>query len=86
MNKQTPYHGQLLKPRQFKEIVEGRFDISEIVRIERKNNQDTISDKTFDFSAGTIRQLLDEGFNEATEFINDYIQTEKSKQYELKYE
>lgn len=56
MNQQTTYHGQLLKPRQYKEIVEGRFDIAEVIRIERKNNQDTISDKTFDFSAGTIRQ------------------------------
>jgi NTE family protein len=55
MNQQTIYHGQHLKPRQYKEIVEGRFDISEIFRIERKNNQDTIADKTFDFSVSTIR-------------------------------
>jgi NTE family protein len=79
MNQSTPYHGQLLKPRQYKEIVEGRFDISEIVRIERKNSQDTISDKTFDFSSGTIRQLLDEGFKDATDLINEYTRAEKGK-------
>jgi predicted acylesterase/phospholipase RssA len=67
MNQQTAYRGQLLKPRQYKEIVEGRFDIAEVIRIERKNNQDTISDKTFDFSAGTIRQLLGEGYNDTIE-------------------
>jgi NTE family protein len=67
MNQRTAYRGQLLKPRQYKEIVEGRFDIAEVIRIERKNNQDTISDKTFDFSAGTIRQLLGEGYNDTIE-------------------
>jgi NTE family protein len=70
MNQQTIYHGQHLKPRQYKEIVEGRFDISEIFRIERKNNQDTIADKTFDFSVSTIRQLLDEGYQDTLDFIN----------------
>lgn len=40
---------------------------AEVIRIERKNNQDTISDKTFDFSAGTIRQLLGEGYNDTIE-------------------
>jgi NTE family protein len=84
MNQQTSYHGQLLKPRQYKEIVEGRFDIAEIFRIERKNNQDTISDKTFDFSAGTIRQLLGEGYNDTIEFINYYTQAEKGNKYEVK--
>jgi NTE family protein len=84
MNQQTSYHGQLLKPRQYKEIVEGRFDIAEIVRIERKNNQDTISDKTFDFSAGTIRQLLGEGYNDTIEFIDNFVQTEKGKEYAVK--
>lgn len=81
MNQQTPYHGQLLKPRRYKEIVEGRFDIEEIVRIERKNTQDTISDKIFDFSVGTIKQLLGEGYNDTNEFINNFLQTEKGRKY-----
>jgi NTE family protein len=70
MNQRTKYHGQLMKPRQYKEIVEGRFDIAEIVRLERKNTEDTISDKTFDFSAGTINELLNEGYNDAVDGIN----------------
>jgi hypothetical protein len=37
-----------------KDKKEWRFDIEEIIRIERKNNEQTISDKTFDFSHGTI--------------------------------
>ena len=42
LNRQTNYHGQLLKPRQYREIIEGRFDIAEIIRIERKNDENTI--------------------------------------------
>jgi NTE family protein len=80
----TSYHGQFLKPRQYKEIVEGVFDIAEIIRIERKNNQDTISDKTFDFSEGTVRQLLDEGYKDSIDFINIFLQTETGKKYAMK--
>jgi NTE family protein len=81
MNQQTPYHGQLLKPRRYKEIIEGRFDIEEIVRIERKNTQDTISDKTFDFSVGTIKELIREGYNDTNEFIYNFLQSEKGRKY-----
>ncbi|MFZ0742332.1 MAG: hypothetical protein WAM54_12130, partial [Nitrososphaeraceae archaeon] len=66
------------------EIVEGVFDIEEIYRIERKNTQDTISDKTFDFSVGTIKQLLREGYNDTNEFINNFLQTEEGKKYAVK--
>ena len=58
-----------MKPRQYKEIVEGRFDIGEIIRLERKNTENTISDKTFDFSEGTIRELLNEGHKDALDLI-----------------
>ena len=70
MNRQTKYHGQLLKPRKYKEIVEGTFDIGEIVRIERKNDENTISDKTFDFSYGTIEKLLQNGYEDTMDTIN----------------
>ena len=70
MNQRTKNHGELSKPRQYKEIVEGRFDIGEIIRLERKNTENTISDKTFDFSKGTIRALLNEGHKDAVDYIN----------------
>lgn len=70
MNRQTKYHGQVLKPRKYKEIIEGNFDIAEVVRIERKNDENTISDKTFDFSSGTIENLLQNGYDDTTNAIN----------------
>ena len=51
-------------------MVEGRFDIAEIIRIERKNDENTTSDKTFDFSSGTIRQLLNDGYKDTIDCIN----------------
>ncbi|HEY7082233.1 MAG TPA: patatin-like phospholipase family protein [Nitrososphaeraceae archaeon] len=72
MNRQTKYHGQVMKPRNYKDIVEGSFDIAEVVRIERKNDQNTISDKTFDFSSGTIENLLQSGYDDTMDTINNW--------------
>ena len=36
-----------------------------VVRVERKNDIHTISNKTFDFSNTTIRQLIKDGYEEA---------------------
>jgi NTE family protein len=72
MNRQTKYHGQLTKPRNYKEIVEGSFDIAEVVRIERKNDENTISDKTFDFSYGTIEKLLQNGYEDTMDTFNNW--------------
>jgi predicted acylesterase/phospholipase RssA len=69
LNQRTKYHGLSLRPRLNKDIVEGRFDISEIIRIERKNDEHTISDKTFDFSSGTIRHLLNNGYKDTMDYI-----------------
>jgi NTE family protein len=71
LNQRTKYHGMNLRPRLYKEIVEGRFDINQIVRIERKNDEHTISDKTFDFSSETITQLIEDGFEDTTDLINN---------------
>ena len=73
LNQRTKYHGMNLRPRLYKEIVEGRFDINKIIRIERKNDENTISDKTFDFSSGTIIQLIKDGFEDTTDLINNIL-------------
>lgn len=70
LNQRTKYHSISSAPRLNKEIVEGRFDIDHIIRIERKNDEHTISDKTFDFSSGTITQLLKDGYADTMNFIN----------------
>jgi NTE family protein len=60
MLKQKPEsHGFFSKINRFSDLLEGRAQIDEILRIDRKNDEDTISNKTFDFSAVTINLLLD---------------------------
>jgi len=58
-----------MKPRAYKDIVEGRPDINEVVRLERKNNEHTISNKVFDFSSGTVTELIKEGYEDAMNLI-----------------
>jgi NTE family protein len=72
LNQQTKYHGQLLKPRRYREIVEGSFDIDRIIRIERRNDENTISDKTFDFSCGTINKLLNDGYEDTLNVLGTF--------------
>ena len=44
----------------------------DIIRIERTNDENTISDKTFDFSYGTIMQLLKDGYEDTMNDISAY--------------
>jgi hypothetical protein len=59
-----------MRPRQYKEILEGNYDIREIIRIERKNDEHTISDKTFDFSYGKVIRLLANGYEDTLKMIS----------------
>jgi len=54
------------------QILEGRFQIDEIIRVNRKNDEHTISNKTFDFSAGTIKLLLEQGYTNAHQELAHY--------------
>jgi NTE family protein len=70
LNKRTKYHGIALRSRLNKEIVEGVFDIEDVYRIERKNDEHTIAEKVYDFSVGTIQALLKSGYEDSMSYIN----------------
>jgi len=53
------------KPRKFRDLIEGQFSIDNVVRIERKNDPNTISNKIFDFSYGTLKHLRQAGYRDA---------------------
>ena len=53
------------KARKYEDLVTGRFDMRRVVRIERKDDRNTISNKSFDFSSDTIQQLIEKGYKEA---------------------
>jgi hypothetical protein len=79
LNQKTHFHGEFLKPRRFQDILEGRFQIDEIIRVNRENDVDTISNKTFDFSSETIGLLLERGYNDALDGFEEYIRNHPSK-------
>jgi len=51
----------------YSDLLEGRFQIDELIRINRKNDEHTISNKIFDFSKKTIELLLQQGYQDAME-------------------
>ena len=49
------------------DLVEHMVSVEQVIRIERQNDVHTISNKTFDFSSTTIRQLMRDGYEETLE-------------------
>jgi predicted acylesterase/phospholipase RssA len=66
LEKTTRFHGMFTRSLRYREIVEGRFSIDEVIRVERKTDEHAISNKIFDFSVRTIRRLLNDGYNDAS--------------------
>ena len=56
-------HGIAIKPRKYSDILVGQFEIEKVVRINRKNDEHTISNKIFDFSPKTINHLRESGYS-----------------------
>ena len=59
--------GWVYQPKKLRETIEGRFEIDEVIGIERRNDPHTISDKIFDFSRGTIKDLISQSFLDSIE-------------------
>jgi NTE family protein len=55
--------------RQYKELLEGRFRLTKVVRIDRKDDGDDVSKKIFDYSSRTIEKLVNDGYRD-TELRN----------------
>ena len=57
-------------PRQYQDLIKGRFEIN-VIRIERTSSIDNdISNKLFDYSTDTIKQLTSDGFEDAMKILN----------------
>jgi len=63
LNRKTINHGLAIRPRTYSDILVGQYEIGKIVRINRKNDEYTISNKIFDFSSKTIDQLRESGYS-----------------------
>ena len=49
------------------------MDVDFDVRLEQKNDSDTISNKTFVFSKNTIQQLIQDGYQETSEQMKEVL-------------
>ena len=71
----NPNTGQHLR---YNDLLKARVDIDFVIRLERKNDDHTISNKIFDFSKTTIRQLVYNGYEETKpqikRILNDAVQ------------
>jgi predicted acylesterase/phospholipase RssA len=63
LERKTMNHGMAIRPRKYSDILVGQYEIGKIIRINRKNDEYTISNKIFDFSSKTIKQLRESGYN-----------------------
>ena len=63
LNSNTLNHGLTMKSRKYSDILVGQFEIGKVVRINRKNDENTISNKIFDFSPKTIEHLRESGYS-----------------------
>lgn len=65
---QSEHHTK--KSRKYKDLLEGQFSIDKIVRIDRRNDPNTISNKIFDFSYDTLKDLREAGYVDALENLD----------------
>ena len=69
LNRQQRTLTRVTNPRYFSDLIYKRFDIDEVIKIQRKDDIHTISDKIFDFSSNTILNLIEEGEKDALKEI-----------------
>jgi predicted acylesterase/phospholipase RssA len=58
------------KPRKYRDLVEKRFDISRVIRIERSYDIEDIANKWSDFSLDTVTTLFNQGIKDAKKTLH----------------
>ncbi|HEY7080321.1 MAG TPA: patatin-like phospholipase family protein [Nitrososphaeraceae archaeon] len=68
LDRNTVNHGLALRTRKYSDMLIGQYEIGKIVRVNRRNDEHTISNKIFDFSYKTIEQMLESGYKNTLDF------------------
>ena len=69
----------------FEDLLTIAVDIEYVVRFQRKNDSNTIANKTFDFSKSTIQQLIQDGYQETKEQLEEVLARLRKINREKKY-
>jgi hypothetical protein len=67
------------KPGTYGDLIENMVSVDFVIRIERKNDEHSIANSTFDFSSTTIRQLLKDGYEEGLDQVPKILQQRDSE-------
>ena len=54
------------KTRRFRDLLKGRFRLTKVVRIDRKDDGNEVHEKVFDYSYKTIEVLMNKGYQDAS--------------------
>lgn len=68
--------------RTYKELLEGRFKVTKVVRIDHKDDGNEVGNKIFDYSQATIEKLMTDGYNDT--IIKMEIESIKDEFFNLK--
>ena len=68
-----------VKATTYRDGVEGAFNIGEIIRVQRKHDDYSVSNKIFDFSSNTIKRLLQDGYSDTVDTIKALFGLEQVK-------
>jgi NTE family protein len=63
----------------YEDLLKGKIDVDFVARLERKNDSHTISNKIFDFTKNTIRQLIQDGYEETKDQLKKVFETKELK-------
>lgn len=67
------------KERTNEELLQGRFDVTRAVYVEREDDKDTIYGKAFDFSYSTIHNLFQKGYQKGKDAYDQTIRDEQTR-------
>ena len=60
----------------YRNMLEGQFNIGQILRFERKHYENAIFRKIMDFSSETIKRLIQDGYNEGVDYVKTHFGNE----------
>ncbi|MGC2572424.1 MAG: hypothetical protein WA364_13015, partial [Candidatus Nitrosopolaris sp.] len=64
------------KQLRYDDLLNGKIDVDFVARLERKNDNHTISNKIFDFTKSTILRLIQDGYEETKDQMKNIFENE----------
>jgi len=86
LTRQTKSAHRTGEKRRYHDLLDKRFDITKLIRIERSGDTDDISNKWCDFSSDTISKLFKQGMDDALQSLAKYAKEHNKKNIQVAYD